>query len=211
MGRIVTNPFLLLFVEAFFLDPMSLVGVACVVGVRLLVVDLLFVAGNLYTHNLSGTFRLLPRPRSIRLLPKGKVVCASLGFMSTTSSALIPVLKTLASILPHTKRIKGKLFLRLSRSGIPSSPRKCILRIGSGNIAIVTHARTKLFCNYRALRRLLRSDQSFSLRVPRVGVASCPTVTCHTIRLSAGRRLSQVRCCCQVVSELTHCGIGTVV
>lgn len=153
---------------------------------------------------------LLPTPRSIQLLstrtnvrPRSVMNCYLGG------GTRVPFHR---SCFPQglLGSIHGNAVL-LGVSGHVGRRRNCQLVISSKGIAIRTHARIKLRCNIRALMRLTRGTMRLGASLPTFRVGSCPSDSCHTVRVSLGGRVGPGSCLCRVLSHVTRCGLGTII
>lgn len=110
------------------------------------------------------------------------------------------------SLTMRTNASNGKVVLRLNKG--TRGPRKCRLGMADSRIIVSKPARTKMFCNVRALHGSVPITRKISVTLPTIRVGSCPHFSCHNTVLSISHRFFPMSSMGHFVSVLTLRGVG---
>ena len=179
--------------------------------IRLLIIGLFVLSGNLFARELDKVFQLLPQPQSIEVYEGKGISYTDVKCVGSSPGTSIPVLSPLLNGLPRCERKGVKVVLSLSEQNLPDSPEGYELVIGSKQILIRARTDAGLYYGCQTLEQLLEDSRDFGQEIPQMRIVDYPAVAYRAVHWDTKHHLDRMEYYYRMVDRLARYKINAVI
>lgn len=174
-------------------------------------IALFLCTANIFGLTLDKAFQILPQPQSVELQSGKGFVYTDLAYVTADSGTPIPVLGTLLSNLPQSKRPGKGLILKLSTTYVPDSPEGYVLTVDNSGVLITARTEAGLFYGCQTLEQLLEDSRDFRKEIPAMKITDYPAVAYRAIHLDTKHHLDRMDYYYRMVDKLAYYKVNAII
>ena len=179
--------------------------------IRLFIIGLFVLSGNLFARELDKVFQLLPQPQSVEVYDGKGISYADVKCVISSSGTSIPVLGPLLDELPRCERKGVKVLLSLSEQNLPDSPEGYELVVEPEQILIRARTDAGLFYGCQTLEQLLEDSRDFGQVIPPMKIVDYPAVAYRAVHWDTKHHLDRMEYYYRMVDRLARYKINAVI
>ena len=179
--------------------------------IRLFIIGLFVLSGNLFARELDKVFQLLPQPQSVEVYDGKGILYADVKCVVSSPGTSIPVLGPLLDGLPRCERKGVKVVLSLSEQNLPDSPEGYELVVESKQILIRARTEVGLFYGCQTLEQLLEDSRDFGQAIPPMKIVDYPAVAYRAVHWDTKHHLDRMEYYYRMVDRLARYKINAVI
>ena len=179
--------------------------------IRLFIIGLFVLSGNLFARELDKVFQLLPQPQSVEVYDGKGISYADVKCVISSSGTSIPVLGPLLDELPRCERKGVKVVLSLSEQNLPDSPEGYELVVDPKQILIRARTDAGLFYGCQTLEQLLEDSRDFGQAIPQMKIVDYPAVAYRAVHWDTKHHLDRMEYYYRMVDRLARYKINAVI
>lgn len=177
---------------------------------RYIITSLLLIA-SLSMQALDSSFRIIPLPQNIDMMPGKGIPASALRWIVRADSAEMPVLGSLLDELPRAKAQGIGVTLTLTDNDVPESEEGYQLTIDGSGVRIKSRGEAGLFYACQTLQQLMEDSRDMRKPIPAMKITDWPAIGYRAVHLDTKHHRDALSYYYSMIDKLARYKVNAII